>query len=234
MPDTSVVPWASTGWTNNRNVTQMLEFLLMRGEVAIAGRVGRERLWDLAGARLSGGRRRFRRSSEARAAQERAAARLARHRPAEAQGDLPMEPGDVGEAGEPAVVEGIKGEWRVDPAALGDDFEGPHGAALALRPARARPRPRRRSCSTSSTRSRCTSPPPSAAGATSPSRSSTTTGWSGSSTPPPTARPRVLNVHAIHEDVKLTRAMTKAVQAELDDLASWLGLGAVDGPPPRR
>src|SRR2546429_3764452 len=47
IPDTSAVPWASTGWTNNRNVTQMLEFLMMRGEVAIAGRVGRERLWDL-------------------------------------------------------------------------------------------------------------------------------------------------------------------------------------------
>src|SRR2546430_3524520 len=47
IPDTCVVPWASTGWTNNRNVTQMLEFLMMRGEVAIAGRVGRERLWNL-------------------------------------------------------------------------------------------------------------------------------------------------------------------------------------------
>jgi uncharacterized protein YcaQ len=38
----------------------------------------------------------------------------------------------------------------------------------------------------------------------------------------------VLRVHAIHEDVKFTRAMTKAVRSELDDLASWLGLGAVD------
>ena len=38
----------------------------------------------------------------------------------------------------------------------------------------------------------------------------------------------MLRVHAIHEDVKFTRAMTKAVQAELDDLASWLGLGAVE------
>jgi uncharacterized protein YcaQ len=34
----------------------------------------------------------------------------------------------------------------------------------------------------------------------------------------------VLRVHAIHEDVKFTRTMTKAVQAELDDLALWLGL----------
>jgi uncharacterized protein YcaQ len=38
----------------------------------------------------------------------------------------------------------------------------------------------------------------------------------------------VLRVHAIHEDVKFTRAMTKAVQAELEDLASWLGLGAAE------
>jgi uncharacterized protein YcaQ len=48
IPDTCVVPWASSGWTNRRNVTQMLEFLMMRGEIAIAGRVGRERVWDLA------------------------------------------------------------------------------------------------------------------------------------------------------------------------------------------
>src|SRR5215218_4735259 len=37
---------------------------------------------------------------------------------------MPMVPTDVGEAGEPAVVEGVKGEWRVDPAALNDDFKG--------------------------------------------------------------------------------------------------------------
>src|SRR5215218_8642635 len=37
---------------------------------------------------------------------------------------MPMVPTDVGEAGEPAVVEGVKGEWRVDPAALSDDFDG--------------------------------------------------------------------------------------------------------------
>ena len=35
LPDTSQVPWGSTGWTNNRNVTQMLEFLSARGEVAV-------------------------------------------------------------------------------------------------------------------------------------------------------------------------------------------------------
>src|SRR4029077_18133262 len=37
-PDTSQVPWPSTGWTNDRNVTQMLEFLTAHGDVAIAGR----------------------------------------------------------------------------------------------------------------------------------------------------------------------------------------------------
>ncbi|HEU0193541.1 MAG TPA: hypothetical protein VFQ71_05040, partial [Gaiellales bacterium] len=48
IPDTCVVPWASTGWTHNRNVTQMLEYLMLRCEIAICGRIGRERLWDLA------------------------------------------------------------------------------------------------------------------------------------------------------------------------------------------
>jgi uncharacterized protein YcaQ len=47
LPDTCAVPWQSSGWTNDRNVTRMLELLIVRGEVAIAGRVGRERLWDV-------------------------------------------------------------------------------------------------------------------------------------------------------------------------------------------
>jgi hypothetical protein len=34
----------------------------------------------------------------------------------------------------------------------------------------------------------------------------------------------VLRVNAIHEDVKFTRAIANGVQAELDDLATWLGL----------
>jgi len=38
----------------------------------------------------------------------------------------------------------------------------------------------------------------------------------------------VLRVHAIHEDVRFTRTMAKAVQSELEHLASWLGLGAVE------
>jgi hypothetical protein len=30
LPDTCQVPWQSTGWTNNRNVTQLLEFMALR------------------------------------------------------------------------------------------------------------------------------------------------------------------------------------------------------------
>ena len=37
----------------------------------------------------------------------------------------------------------------------------------------------------------------------------------------------VLRVNAIHEDVRFTRSISKAVQAELEDLASWLGLDGV-------
>jgi hypothetical protein len=37
----------------------------------------------------------------------------------------------------------------------------------------------------------------------------------------------VLRVNAIHEDTTFTKAAGKAVQAEIEDLASWLGLEAV-------
>src|SRR5207249_2706992 len=41
------VSWHSTGWTNDRNSSQMLEFLSAQGRVLVAGRSGQERLWDL-------------------------------------------------------------------------------------------------------------------------------------------------------------------------------------------
>ena len=41
------MPWESTGWTHDKNVTRMLEVLMSRCEIAVSGRVGRERLWDL-------------------------------------------------------------------------------------------------------------------------------------------------------------------------------------------
>ena len=48
LPDTTVLPWRSTGWTNNRNVMKMLELMESRGEVAVSSRENRERVWDLA------------------------------------------------------------------------------------------------------------------------------------------------------------------------------------------
>ena len=40
----------------------------------------------------------------------------------------------------------------------------------------------------------------------------------------------VLEVHAVHEDVRFARSLTSAVHAELEALPSWLGLRAVTLP----
>ena len=47
LEDRSVAPWPSGGWTDSRNVTQMLAFLASRGDVATVGRRGGQRLWGL-------------------------------------------------------------------------------------------------------------------------------------------------------------------------------------------
>ena len=121
IPDTCAVPWASSGWTNNRNVTQMLEFMMMRGEIAISARVGRERVWDLA-ERVYPDVDVPSADEAERRRNERRLASLGIARPKGPK--MPMEPIHVGDAGEPAVVEGTKGEWRVDPVALDQDFDG--------------------------------------------------------------------------------------------------------------
>jgi uncharacterized protein len=122
IPDTHVVPWSSSGWTANRNVTQMLELMAMRGEVAIAGRRGRQRLWDLA-------ERVFPPETSAVPIEEARRIRDARRLRAlgiarETAPVQPMEPVHVGQAGEPAVVDGVAGTWRVDPEALERPFAG--------------------------------------------------------------------------------------------------------------
>jgi len=186
IPDTCVVPWASTGWTNHRNVTQMLECLLISGEVAIAGRVGRERLWDLA-ARVYPADVVVPSVDDARRIKnERRLASLGIARQKSTR--MPIEPVDVGEAGEPATVEGVAGEWLVDPEALtGTSRDARRSCRRSTGSFTTASAPG--SCSTSSTPSRCTSPQPSAGGATSRFRCSTVTGSSGRSTPPPTAKP---------------------------------------------
>ncbi len=121
LPDTCQVPWESTGWTNNKNVTQLLEMMVSRGEIAISGRKGRERLWDLA--------ERVYPDDPVVAADE--ALRIRNERRLHAlgiarakAGQTLMEPWAVADAGEPAVVEGVKGSWRVDPSYLGQPFSG--------------------------------------------------------------------------------------------------------------
>jgi uncharacterized protein YcaQ len=225
IPDTCVVPWASTGWTNNRNVTQMLEFLLMRGEIAIAGRVGRERLWDLP-ERVYPADVAVPTVDEAgRIKNERRLASLGIAR--QKTRAMPVEPVDVGEAGEPAVVEGVKGEWRVDPAALDGDFEG---RTALLSPFDRLVHDRVRALELFDFEYTLEMYKPAAQRR-----------WGYYALPilhddrlvgkvdaAADRKASVLRVNAIHEDVKFTRTMTKAVQTELDDLASWLGLAALE------
>jgi len=121
LPDTCKVPWASTGWTDSRNASQLLEFMVQRGEVAVAGRKGRDRLWDLA-ARVYPDDLVVPAAEGFRIRNER---RLRSLGIARTRGpECPVEPMDAGEAGEPAVVEGVRGTWRVDPAQLGQSFSG--------------------------------------------------------------------------------------------------------------
>ena len=216
LPDTAKVPWQSSGWTHDRNVTQMLEFLLGRGEVAVAGRRGRQRLWDLA-------ERVYPPDMVVVPAEE--ARRLRDEKRLRSLGVA--RPQMVGDAGEPVEIQGTSGPWRVDPAATAEGFEG-RTALLSpfdrLIHDRARsvdlfdfeyilemykPKDKRR--------------------------------W-GYFALPVLHHDRVvgkvdatvdrktsqLQVHAVHHDVRFTGEMTAAVRAELDALAEWLDLDDVD------
>jgi uncharacterized protein YcaQ len=115
IPDEAVAPWPSTGWTNNRNVTQMLECLHMAGELAVVGRAGRLRIWDLA-------ERVFAPVPEIPADEAR---RIRSERLLSACGimrdSIAVSPGElhgIVPVGQPVTIEGIPGRWRVDPAQL--------------------------------------------------------------------------------------------------------------------
>ena len=122
IPDTSVEPWPSSGWTNNRNVTKMLESLALRGQVAISGRKGRQRYWDLPERVYPAGMRTLDLDGAVRHRNERRLAALGIARSTGPQ--IPGEPPYVGEAGDEAVVEGTPGTWRVHPAYVGRPFQG--------------------------------------------------------------------------------------------------------------
>ncbi|MGC9665035.1 DNA glycosylase AlkZ-like family protein [Planosporangium sp. 12N6] len=220
LPDTCPVPWASTGWTNNRNVIRMLEFMVLRGEVAVAGRSGSERLWDLASRVYpddpvvpAGEALRIRNARRLRALG------IARARGPES----PVEPVDVGEAGEPAVIEGVKGTWRVDPSQLGQPFSG---RAALLSPFDRLIHDRRRTVELFEYDYQLEMYKPAAKRR-----------WGYFALPilygdrlvgklDATAdrTAGVLRVDAIHEDVAFDPTVAAAVESEIKDLAHWLRL----------
>ena len=123
IPDTSVEPWPSSGWTNNRNITKMLEALALRGHVAISGRKGRQRYWDLPERVYPADLPTLSLDEAVAQRDERRLAALGIARPT---GPVsPSEDPYVGEAGEPAQIEGVPGAWRVHPGYLNrHTFEG--------------------------------------------------------------------------------------------------------------
>jgi len=195
LPDTCVKPWASSGWNNNRNVTMMLDFLVQRGEVAVAGGTGRDRLWDLA-SRVYTDVPPVPTEEALRLRDERrlGALGIARSRGPE----CPVEPLDVGEAGEPAVVEGVRGQWHVDPA---------HGRRIRVR---LRPRDVQAGCPAAVGLLRPPDPVRRPAGR--------------EARRPADRKAGVFTVGAVHGDVPFTKAMAVAVDREIGDLARWLDL----------
>jgi uncharacterized protein YcaQ len=121
LPDTCAKPWRSTGWNNNRNVGQLVEMMEERGEIAVARRRGGQRLWDLAERVYPDDHV----VPAAEAERRRNELRLHSLGLARARGpECRVEPEDVGEVGEAAVIDGVRGEWRVDMSYLDGSFEG--------------------------------------------------------------------------------------------------------------
>ena len=221
LPDTCTTPWASSGWNNNRNVVMLLGFMEERGEVVTVGREGRDKLWDLA--------ERVYPDTTAVPAQEALRARderrlralgIARGRGAE----CPVEPNDVGEAGEPAVIEGVSGEWRVDPEQLGRPFQG---RAALLSPLDRLVFDRQRMVDLFEFDY--------ALEMYKPADQRKWGYWAmpvlfgdrlvGKVDATTNRKTRVLRVDAVHEDVRFTKAMAAAVDSEIADLTAWLRRG---------
>jgi uncharacterized protein len=220
LPDTCAVPWESTGWTNNQNVTKLLDFMVASGQVAIAGRKGRERLWDLA-ARVYPDSPVVPTDEALRVRNERRLRALGIARAKAMQS--PVEPWDVGEAGEPAEVEGVKGVWRVDPAQLGQPFSG---RAALLSPFDRLAHDRKRTIELFEFDYQLEMYKPAARRQ-----------WGYFALPilyddrlvgkldaVADRKSGVLRINALHQDVAFSKAMSAAVQREISDLAGWLEL----------
>ena len=138
-----------------------------------------------------------------------------------------VEPIHVGEAGEPAVVEGVKGEWRVDPARLDEDFEG---RTALLSPFDRLIHDRTRTEELFDFEYTLEMYKPAAKRR-----------WGYFALPilhgdrlvgkldaAADHKASTLRVNAIHEDARFTRVITKGVHEELEDLARWLGLENIE------
>lgn len=227
LPDTAAVPWASTGWTNNRNVTQLLEILARCGAVAISHRQGRERYWDLA-ERVFPDVEAIPLEDAQRIRDERRLTALGIARAKAPQ--QPLEAVHVGAAGEEAVVEGLPGTWRVDPAAIeavaGDRFEG-RTALLSPFDRLSYDRVRTRQLFGYEYFLEMYKP-------------EAKRRWGYFALPvlhgdrlvgkvdaKADRKGGILRVNAIHEDLPFDADTAEAVRAQLDDLAEWLGVERV-------
>jgi uncharacterized protein YcaQ len=113
LEDRSQESWQSSGWTNNRNVGQMLEFLWGRGEIAVVGRQGNDRVWDLAERVLP---------TKRKAVPAEKAQRLLARKRLRSLGI--MRPDGVSNIGVLVEVEGVKGQWIVDEELMRRTFKG--------------------------------------------------------------------------------------------------------------
>ncbi|GAA3034187.1 DNA glycosylase AlkZ-like family protein [Microbacterium dextranolyticum] len=127
IPDTSQVAHTNeAGWYGSNQVPRMLELLSYLGEVAIVGREGRQRVWDI-GERVYAGVPEipYDEASDILERRRLQAAGIARRRSTWTP---------VGEAGEPARVEGSAWTWQVDAAALAGLEDDAGGRVAILNP----------------------------------------------------------------------------------------------------
>jgi uncharacterized protein YcaQ len=129
LQDRSAAGWQTGGWNDNgRNVSMMLETLARRGEIAIAGRSGNERLWDLAERRLPLAEPRLPQREVARRLLDRQLRWCGLARQDAFGFSFSVSPPGRDRAlrregrFRPATVDGLSGEWLVHEEALGRHF----------------------------------------------------------------------------------------------------------------